>query len=61
MLSFKEWLKEEAKNPKKKKEPKDVKSADQGSAEVWYVHQQGKVDRNPEAIEYQGIYYFPEP
>jgi len=35
MLSFKEWLKEEAKNPKKKKEPKYVKSADQGSAEVW--------------------------
>jgi len=61
MLSFKEWLKEEAKNPNKKKEPKYVKSADQGSAEVWYVHQQGKVDRNPEAIEYQGIYYFPEP
>jgi hypothetical protein len=61
MLSFKEWLKEEAKNPKKKKESKYVKSTDQGSPEVRYVHQQGKVDRNPEAIEYQGIYYFPEP
>jgi hypothetical protein len=61
MLSFKEWLKEEAKNPKKKKEPKYVKSADQGGAEVWYVYQQGKVDRNSEAIEYQGIYYFLEP
>ena len=61
MLSFKEWLLQEAKNPQKKKDPKYVKSADQGSAEVWYVHQQGKVDRNPEAIEYQGIYYFPEP
>ena len=61
MLSFKEWLKEQAINPKKKKEPKYVKSTDQGSAEVRYVHQQGKVDRNPEAIEYQGIYYFPEP
>ena len=61
MLSFKEWLKEEAKNPKKKKEPKYVKSADQGSAEVWYVYRQGKADRNSEAIEYQGIYYFPEP
>ena len=61
MLSFKEWLKEEAKNPKKKEESKYVKSTDQGSAEVRYVHQQGKVDRNHEAIEYQGIYYFPEP
>jgi hypothetical protein len=52
MLSFKEWLKEEAKNPKKKKESKYVKSTNQGSPEVRYVHQQGKVDRNPEAIEY---------
>ena len=33
MLSFKEWLKEEAKNPKKKKESKYVKSTDQGSPE----------------------------
>ncbi len=34
MLTFKEWLKEQANHPKKKKEPKYVKSADQGSAEV---------------------------
>jgi hypothetical protein len=61
MLTFKEWIKEEAKKPKKKKEDKNVQSTDQGSAEVRYVYQQGKVDRNPEAIEYQGIYYFPEP
>ncbi len=61
MLSFKEWLKEEAKNPKKKKESKNVKSTNQGSTEIRYADQQGKVDRNPEAIEYQGIYYFPEP
>lgn len=61
MLSFKEWLKEEAKNPKKKKESKYVKSTDQRSPEVRYVYQQGKVDRNPEAIEHQGIYYLPEP
>jgi hypothetical protein len=61
MLSFKEWLLEEAKNPKKKKEQKNVKSTNQGSPEVRNVYQQGKVDRNPEAIEYQGIYYFPEP
>jgi hypothetical protein len=61
MLSFKEWLKEEANNPKKKKEQKNVKSTYQGSPEVRNVYQQGKVDRNPEAIEYQGIYYFPEP
>ena len=30
MLSFKEWLVEEAKKPKKKKEDKDVKSTGQG-------------------------------
>ena len=61
MLSFKEWRLQEANKPKKKKEAKDVKSTDQGSSKVRYVYQQGKVDRNPEAIEYQGIYYFPEP
>jgi hypothetical protein len=61
MLSFKEWRLQEANKPKKKKGNKDVKSTDQGSPEVRYVYQQGKVDRNPEAIEYQGIYYFPEP
>ncbi len=57
MLSFKEWLVEEAKKPKKKK----VKSANQSGSEVRYVHQQREADRNPEAIEYQGVYYFPEP
>lgn len=61
MLSFKEWRLQEANKPKKKKKDKDVKSTDQGSSKVGYVYQQGKVDRNPEAIEYQGIYYFPEP
>jgi hypothetical protein len=58
MLSFKEWLLSEE---KKKRERKNVKSTNQGSSEVGNVNQQGKVDRNPEAIEYQGIYYFPEP
>jgi len=61
MLSFKEWLVEEAKKPKKKKEDKDVKSTYQRSSEVGNVNQQGKADRNPQAIEHQGIYYFPEP
>ena len=61
MLSFKEWLKEEAKNPKKKKESNYVKSTNQGSTEIRYADKQRKIDRNPEAIEYQGIYYFPEP
>jgi hypothetical protein len=58
MLSFKEWLLSEE---KKKRERKNVKSTNQGSSEVGNVNQQGKVDRNPEAIEYQGVYYFPEP
>ena len=61
MLSFKEWLIEDAKKPKKKKEDKNVQSTYQRSSEVGNDDQQGKVDRNPEAIEYQGIYYFPEP
>jgi hypothetical protein len=58
MLSFKEWLLSEE---KKKRKGKNVKSTNQGSSEVGNVNQQGKVDRNPEAIEYQGVYYFPEP
>jgi hypothetical protein len=58
MLSFKEWLLSEE---KKKRERKNVKSTNKGSSEVGNVNQQGKVDRNPEAIEYQGVYYFPEP
>ena len=37
MLSFKEWLVEEAKKPKKKKEDKDVKSTGQGSTEIGNV------------------------
>jgi len=59
MLGFMEWVEYDRK--KKEKENKNVQSTDQGSAEVRYVYQQGKVDRNPEAIEYQGIYHFPEP
>jgi hypothetical protein len=61
MLSFKEWLLEEAKKPKKKEEVKDVKSTNQRSSEVRYVYHQGEVDRDTEAIEHQGIHYFPEP
>lgn len=59
MLGFMEWVEYDRK--KKEKEKKNVQSTDQGSAEVRHVHQQGKVDRNPEAIEHQGIYYLPEP
>jgi hypothetical protein len=59
MLGFMEWVEYDRK--KKEKEKKNVQSTDQGSAEVRYVYQQGKVDRNPEAIEHQGIYYLPEP
>jgi hypothetical protein len=59
MLGFMKWVEYDRK--KKEKEKKNVQSTDQGSAEVRYVYQQGKVDRNPEAIEHQGIYYLPEP
>ena len=59
MLGFMEWVEYDRK--KKEKEKKNVQSTDQGSPEVRYVYQQGKVDRNPEAIEHQGIYYLPEP
>ena len=59
MLGFMEWVEYDRK--KKEKEKKNVQSTDQGSAEVRYVYQQGKVDRNPEAFEHQGIYYLPEP
>ena len=59
MLGFMEWVEYDRK--KKEKEKKNVQSTDQGSTEVRYVYQQGKVDRNPEAIEHQGIYYLPEP
>lgn len=61
MLSFIEWLNEEARKPKKKRDAAYVKSINQGSAEVRNVYQQGEVDRNPEAIEYKGVHYFPEP
>ncbi len=59
MLGFMEWVEYDRK--KKEKEKNNVQSTDQGSPEVRYVYQQGKVDRNPEAIEHQGIYYLPEP
>ena len=59
MLGFMEWV--EYGRKKKEKEKKNVQSTYQRSSEVGNVDQQGKTDRNPQAIEYQGIYYFPEP
>jgi hypothetical protein len=61
MLNFNGWRKKIAKKSEKKRENEYVKSTYQGSSEGGYVYQQGKADRNPEAIEHEGIYYFPEP
>ena len=61
MLSFKEWLKEEAKNPKKKKESKYVKSTDQGSAEIGNVYHQRQAPRSNQEVQSAVVHYFPEP
>ena len=51
MLSFKEWLVEEAKKPKKKKEDKDVKSTSQGSTEVGNVYHQRPTPRSNQEVQ----------
>jgi hypothetical protein len=61
MLSFKEWLAEEAKKPKKKKEDKDVKSTNQGSTEVGNVYHQGQTSRPNQEVQPAVVHYFPEP
>jgi hypothetical protein len=61
MLSFKEWLVEEAKKPKKKKEDKDVQSTNQGSTEIGNVHHQGQTSRTNQEVQSAVVHYFPEP
>jgi len=61
MLSFKEWLVEEAKKPKKKKEDKDVKSTSQGSTEIGNVYNQRQAPRSNQEVQSTVVHYFPEP
>lgn len=61
MLSFKEWLIEEAKKPKKKREDKDVQSTNQGSTEIRNVHHQGQTSRPNQEVQSTVVHYFPEP
>ncbi len=61
MLSFKEWLIEEAKKPKKKKEEKNVNSAGQGSTEVRNVDHQRETSRSNQEVQSTVVHYFPEP
>jgi len=61
MLSFKEWLVEEAKKPKKKKEDKDVKSTGQGSTEIGNVYHQRQAPRSNQEVQSTVVHYFPEP
>ena len=61
MLSFKEWLVEEAKKPKNKKEDKDVKSTGQGSTEIGNVNNQRQTPRSNQEVQSTVVHYFPEP
>ena len=61
MLSFKEWLVEEAKKPKKKKEDKDVNSTGQGSTEIGNVYHQRQAPRSNQEVQSTVVHYFPEP
>lgn len=62
MLSFNEWwLAREAKQPKRKKDGKNVKSTNQGSTEVGDVHHQGQASRPNQEVQSAVVHYFPEP
>ena len=62
MLSFKEWIKEEAKYPKKKKkDTNDEQRSSQTHGESGNLDQQGKVDRGNSQVAQQTIHVFAVP
>jgi hypothetical protein len=62
MLTFKEWRKVEATNPrKKKKDTNDEQRSSQTNGESGNVHQQGQADRGNPQVAQQTIHVFAVP
>ena len=61
MLSFKEWLKEEAKRPKKKDKKNGDQHNNQGSGEIGVINNQGQASRINKEVQSDVVHYFPEP
>ena len=61
MWSFRGWLKEEAKNPKKKDKKNGDKSNQQGSGAFGDANHQREVNRFNQEIPEPVIHIFPEP
>ncbi len=60
MLSFKEWIKEEAKKPKKEKN-NGKQHGNQGSGALGYVNNQGEANRPHKEVQSADVHFFPEP
>ena len=59
MLSFIDWLREEA--IKKKRKKNGEQHSNQGSGKVGNVDHQGQVDRLNQEVQSADVYFFPEP
>jgi hypothetical protein len=59
MLSFIDWLREEA--IKKKRKKNGEQHSNQGSGKVGNVDHQGQVDRLNQEVQSADVHYFPEP
>ena len=59
MLSFIDWLREEAIKKKRKKNGEQY--SNQGSGKVGNVDHQGQVDRSNQEVQSADVYFFPEP